>query len=106
LIINTLNKYKENMGFMSKVTEIKKGKLTKANGTWFVDCITERAGENNWHHCFPIYELEHESEKIADLKLVEKYNKPVNELEQLDVKWKCVVTDGVTNFGYKYAVLV
>ena len=27
-------------------------------------------------------------------------------LDQLEVDWKYVVTDGVTNFGYEYAVLV
>jgi hypothetical protein len=95
------------MEFMSNITtETKKGKLTKANGKWFVDYITEPAGENNWHHCLPIYELEKESEQIADLTLVQKFNKPVCELEQLEVNWKYVVTDGVANFGYEYAVLL
>ena len=92
---------------MSNITtKTKKGKLTKTNGKWFVDYITEPAGENNWHHCLPIYELEKESEQIADLLLVQKFNKPVCELEQLEVDWKYVVTDGVHNFGYEYAVLV
>lgn len=95
------------MEFMSNIkTETKKGKLTKANSKWFVDYITEPAGENNWHHCLPIYELEKESEQIADLLLVEKFNKPVCDLEQLEVDWKYVVNDGVTNFGYEYAELV
>ena len=87
-------------------TETKKGKLTKANGKWFVDYVAESAGENKWHNCLPIYELEKESEQIADLTLVQKFNKPVCELEQLEVDWKYVVTDGVTNFDYEYAVLV
>lgn len=87
-------------------TETKKGKLTKANGKWFVDYITEPAGENNWHHCLPIYELEKESEQIADLLLVQKFNKPICDLEQLEVDWKYVVTASVTNFGYEYAVLL
>ena len=73
--------------------QIKKGKLTKANGKWLVQYITEPAGENNWHHCLPIYELEKESEQIADLLLVQKFNKPVSELEQLEVDWKYAVTD-------------
>lgn len=95
------------MEFMLNITtETKKGKLTKANGKWFVDYITEPAGENNWHHCLPIYELEKESEQIADLLLVQKFNKPVCDLEQLEVDWKYVVTDGTTNFGYEYAVLL
>ena len=38
-------------------TETKKGKLTKANGKWFVDYVAESAGENKWHNCLPIYEL-------------------------------------------------
>jgi len=87
-------------------TESKIGKLTKSNGKWFVDYITESAGENNWHHCLPIYELENESEKSGDLKLVEKFNKPVSELEQMEVQWKYIITNSVTNFGYEYAVLV
>lgn len=87
-------------------TETKKGKLFKTNGKWFVDYIAESYGENNWHNYLPIYELEKESEQIADLLLVEKFNKPVCDLEQLEVDWKYVVTDGVTNFGYEYAVLV
>ncbi len=34
---------------MSNITtKTKKGKLTKVYGKWFVDCITEPAGENNW----------------------------------------------------------
>jgi hypothetical protein len=95
------------MEFMLNITtETKKGKLTKANGKWFVDYITEPAGENNWHHCLPIYELEKESEQIADLLLVQKFNKPVCDLEQLEVDWKYVVTDSTTNFGYEYAVLL
>jgi len=95
------------MEFMPNITtETKKGKLTKANGKWFVDSITEPAGENNWHRCLLIYELKEESEQIADLTLVQKFNKPVCELEQLEVDWRYVVTDGVTNFGYEYAVLL
>ena len=87
-------------------TKIMKGRLTKNNGKWFVDYVSERNGENNWHNRLLIYELEKESEQIADLLLVEKFNKPVCELEQLEVDWKYVVTDGVTNFGYEYATLV
>lgn len=83
-----------------------KGKLIKKNGKWFVDFISERAGVNNWHNCLPIYELENKSEQIADLTLVEKFNKSVCDLHQLEVYWKYVVTDGVTNFGYEYAVLI
>jgi len=79
-------------------TETKKGKLAKVNGKWFV-IGTRLSG-------LPIYELENESEQIADLTLVQKFNKPVYELEQLEVDWKYVVTDGVTNFGYEYAVLL
>jgi len=92
---------------MSNITrEIKKGKLTKANGKWFVDYVSETAGENNWHFCLPIYELDNDSEQIADLKLAQKFNKPVYEIEQLEVNWIYRLTDGVTNFGYEYASLV
>jgi hypothetical protein len=83
-----------------------KGKLTKINNRWFVDYITEPSGKDNWYVCLPIYELENESEEIADLLLVEKFNKPVNELEWLEVDWKYMIGDGVHNFGYEYAVLV
>jgi len=95
------------MEFIKNITrKPRKGKLTKANGKWFVDCVSETSGKNNWHDCFPIYELENESEHIADLILVQKFNRPISELEQLDVDWIYLVTDGVTNFGYEYASLI
>jgi hypothetical protein len=81
------------------------GKLKKVNGKWFIDYITEPAGKLNWHHCLPIYELEKDSEKIADLKLVEKFNKSVIELEGLDVEWTYKLTDGFLDFGYEYSTL-
>jgi hypothetical protein len=87
-------------------SEIKKGKLTKVDGKWLVSYITEQAGENNWHSCLPIYELENQSEKVADLKLVERYNVPVCKIEGLSIEWRYVITNGVTNFGYEYATLV
>jgi len=85
---------------------MKKGKLIKANGKWFVDYIAEPSGEFNWHHCLPIYELEKDSEKIADLKLVEKFNKSVNKLYGFEVEWNYKLTDGIFNFGYEYATLL
>ena len=87
-------------------TKTRKGKLIKINGKWFVGYISESAGENKWHNRLPIYDTETESEQISDLLLVQKFNKPVCDLEQLEVEWSYAVGDGVTNFGYEYAVLL
>lgn len=73
--------------------ETKKGRLTKIKGKWYVNCLR-------------IHELENESERIADLKLVEKFNKSVIELENLEVNWRYIVTDSATNFGHEYATLL
>lgn len=94
------------MEFMSNITtETKKGKLTKANDKWFVDYIAEPAGENNWHHCLPIYELEDKNEQLAVSLLLTKFNTTPDKLDGMEVDWRYVVTDGVTNFGYEYAML-
>jgi hypothetical protein len=82
-----------------------KGKLTKIKGKWFIDFVFEKRGENNWHHSFPIFELEQETESMADCKLSKYYNKPINELEGLDVDFKYLISDGVTNFAYEYAII-
>jgi len=90
--------------------KIQKGKLVKVNGKWFVDYVTEKRGENNWSRRLPIYQLENYSEPIADLKLVQHYNKPVIELHNTDVEWSFLITNVVSEFGkpdtvYEYASL-
>lgn len=83
-----------------------KGKLIKNSCKWFIDYVAEKSGENEWHNVLPIFELEKETEQVADLILVKKYNKPVNFLEGTEVEWEYKLTTGTTNFGYEYASLV
>jgi len=78
--------------------ERQKGKLTKSKKRWFVL-------ENKKQHLVLIYETEYLSENAIDIKLSEKFNKPIIELEGLDVEWDYLITDSITNFGNEYAVL-
>jgi hypothetical protein len=77
-----------NNGLKFRPMEIKKGNLTKYNNKWFIEYKTEPAGENHWYACIPIYELINDSENMVDLKLSNKYGKPVSELDGLEVDWK------------------
>jgi hypothetical protein len=86
-------------------SEPKTGILIKENNKWFVDYASEKAGSNTWHNKIPVYGFEHESEVIADLKLVEMFNKPVSELNGMPVVWSYVVTGDYLHFGYEYALL-
>jgi hypothetical protein len=78
-------------------TETKKGKLTKVNGKWFVIGASSLV--------LPIYELEDKNEQLAVSLLLTKLNTTPDKLEGMEVDWKYIVTDGVTNFGYEYAML-
>jgi hypothetical protein len=83
---------------MPKITtETKKGKLSKVNGKWFVIS----AGSSG----LPIYELEDKNEQLAVSLLLAKFNTTPDKLEGMEVDWKYIITDGVTNFGYEYAML-
>lgn len=88
------------------INDVKKGNLSKIRNKWFVDYIVDSYENNDCHHRLLIYGLEKEIEEIADLKLVEKYNKPVSELEGLEIDFKCILTLGFMSLGNEYAILL
>lgn len=66
---------------------IKKGTLTKFNSVWHVSYATEPQGENVWVNKIPIRNLNNQGEQYADLILVQLYNKPVCDIENLEVSF-------------------
>lgn len=91
-----INKFNEWWNSINK-KKIKIGKLVKIDKKWFIDYISEIFGENSWHEYLPIYGFSTDSEIISDLKLVEKYNKSVIDLEGLEVNWEFKMIELIPN---------
>jgi len=81
-----------------------KGILKKQNGKWCVSYPAEKHGIDMWYNNIPVYDVRNNNENIASIKLAEKLNIPVNELEGKEVEWTYRVDSGMPD--YDYAIII